>query len=290
MLKPRIENILPESERSFSAYRQTGPVIECEYHVHPEYELTLVQSSFGNRLINDDAGWFESGTLSLIGPLVPHHYFNSQADSRGPEWAKLLIVQFREDFAGRTWLSLPEMQPVRSMLKEAMYGLDFTADAETRRLMEKLADETGPRRIGMLLELLGMLSELPRRRISRRLLPELPRGDARIGRTLQLIHSRIAKGKSLTLQEAAANAGLCPEGFCRYFSKVTGHTFVSYMNELKLAKAANLLLHSDDQISAICYFAGFANLSNFNRQFKKSRGMTPREFRKRFASISGGGA
>ena len=288
MKKPRIENILPESERSFFAYRQTGAVINCEYHVHPEYELTLVLSSFGNRLINEDAGLFDAGTLSLIGPQVPHHYFNSQQDSQGDDWAQLLIIQFREDFAGRTWLSLPEMKPVRSMLKESVYGLDFELTPEVRRTMESLAADSGPRRVGLLLELLAMLSEVPRKRISRQIFSGLPpEEDARISRTLQLIHSRIARGKSLSLPEAAANAGLCPEGFCRYFSRMTGHTFVSYVNELKLAKAANMLLHSDAQISEISFQAGFSNLSNFNRQFKKLRGMTPRDFRQKFSGVSG---
>lgn len=284
-MKPLYEKILPMPERSFAAATLSGPIIDCEYHVHPEYELVLVNSSFGSRVVNDDISQFDAGTVNLIGPMVPHHYFNSPSDSTGKEWASVSVIQFREGFAGAELFRLPEMAAIRRMLQDALYGLDFetATEADIAARAHALISATGARRIALLLELLDLLSALPYRKLSSHRLPEMENGgDARINRTLKLIHSRIGQGRTPSLTEAAANIGMGAEGFSRYFVRSTGRKFIDYVIELKLGKAANLLIHSDAQISEICFSAGFGNLSNFNRHFLKLRGMTPGEFRRRF--------
>jgi AraC-like DNA-binding protein len=39
-------------------------------------------------------------------------------------------------------------------------------------------------------------------------------------------------------------------------------------------------MHSEQQISSICYAVGFNNVANFNRRFREVKGVTPREFRR----------
>ena len=65
----------------------------------------------------------------------------------------------------------------------------------------------------------------------------------------------------------------------RWFKKMTGDSFTSYVNDRRLAEAAEALRQTDDKILTISQDAGFTNLSNFNRQFKKRYGVTPREYR-----------
>ena len=48
-----------------------------------------------------------------------------------------------------------------------------------------------------------------------------------------------------------------------------------------LRKAAELLQHSNLSVLEISSQAGFNNLSNFNRQFKKYYQMTPSQYRKK---------
>ena len=67
--------------------------------------------------------------------------------------------------------------------------------------------------------------------------------------------------------------------FMRWFKKMTGDSFTSYVNDRRLAEAAEALRQTDDKILTISQDAGFMNLSNFNRQFKKRYGVTPREYR-----------
>ena len=60
---------------------------------------------------------------------------------------------------------------------------------------------------------------------------------------------------------------------------MTGDSFTSYVNDRRLAEAAEALRQTDDKILTISQDAGFMNPSNFNRQFKKRYGVTPREYR-----------
>jgi len=67
--------------------------------------------------------------------------------------------------------------------------------------------------------------------------------------------------------------------FSRNFQTVTGHSFVDFLNRIRIGQACGMLYASDNQITAIAQEAGFKNLANFNRHFLKVRGMTPSEYR-----------
>jgi YesN/AraC family two-component response regulator len=46
--------------------------------------------------------------------------------------------------------------------------------------------------------------------------------------------------------------------------------------------ASGLLISSDLSISEICFESGFGNISWFNRQFKKIRGISPKKYREKY--------
>ena len=75
--------------------------------------------------------------------------------------------------------------------------------------------------------------------------------------------------------------------FCRYFKKATGKTPVSYINELRLKKAASLL--SDPRCSHMSVLeiageCGYGNMAHFISQFRAMAGCPPQEYRKRSAA------
>ncbi len=64
-------------------------------------------------------------------------------------------------------------------------------------------------------------------------------------------------------------------------------TFSGDLNQFRIGKALELFAISALPIALIAERTGFSNLSNFNRQFKTLKTMTPREFRQRFQAVSG---
>jgi len=67
--------------------------------------------------------------------------------------------------------------------------------------------------------------------------------------------------------------------FSRNFHAVTGHSFVDFLNRIRIGQACGMLYASDEQITSIAQESGYKNLANFNRHFLKVRGMTPSEYR-----------
>lgn len=98
---------------------------------------------------------------------------------------------------------------------------------------------------------------------------------------LKVVLSRIEKdyNKKLTVDDMAAECGYSASHFMRWFRKVTGTSFLGYLVEYRLGKAAQALRSGDDTVLEIAEQAGFDNLSNFNRLFKKRFEMTPSQFR-----------
>jgi len=85
--------------------------------------------------------------------------------------------------------------------------------------------------------------------------------------------------REIDLAAAASEAGLSPFHFLRVFTKVLGVTPHQYLLRARLRRAARLLAESEQSVTAVAYDAGFADLSNFMRSFRRAAGVTPRDFR-----------
>ena len=60
------------------------------------------------------------------------------------------------------------------------------------------------------------------------------------------------------------------------------HTITSYIMKLRLDHFCHLLETSDLPVSAAADRSGFIDSSNFSTIFKKYKGMTPTEYRKKY--------
>ena len=89
--------------------------------------------------------------------------------------------------------------------------------------------------------------------------------------------------KPLTLDRIATEAKLSKYYLAREFHRITGYTVVSYINRVRCDNAAKLLTQSNQTIESIARSCGFSNISYFTRTFKKTIGMLPREYRRKYA-------
>lgn len=55
---------------------------------------------------------------------------------------------------------------------------------------------------------------------------------------------------------------------------------MEYVNEIRIRRAAEMVISTDNLIMDICLDCGFNNLGNFLREFKKYTGTTPRLYKK----------
>ena len=85
----------------------------------------------------------------------------------------------------------------------------------------------------------------------------------------------------LTLEDAARMACMERTYFSKRFKALTGFNFSSYLTQLRLSAARQLLLNTDMNISEIAAHAGFSGSNYFGDVFLRAYGMSPTEYRKR---------
>ncbi len=91
--------------------------------------------------------------------------------------------------------------------------------------------------------------------------------------------------KDIHLSDVAAYVNMSEVSFSRFMKKRTGKNYIEYLNDLRLGIASRYLVDTNKTIAEICYDCGFNNLSNFNRLFKKRKGVTPKEFRENYSKM-----
>lgn len=83
----------------------------------------------------------------------------------------------------------------------------------------------------------------------------------------------------ISLQEIAGRAHVSPKYFCKRFKETTGKTFVSYLNELRINQAKQMLRETELGIAEVAEHCGFTDYRHFCKTFKKLTGRTPTELR-----------
>lgn len=101
---------------------------------------------------------------------------------------------------------------------------------------------------------------------------------ARINTVMDYIHNNLHK--SLSLNELSKVANFSPYHFHRIFSSITGETLNSFIQRLRVEKAASMLIANPKKsITEIALDYGFSSSASFARLFKEMYGMNASQWR-----------
>ncbi len=249
------------------------------WHYHPEVELVVVLKSKGTRLIGDSIEKFQSNDVVLIGKNLPHMWLSD------PEYfqvtntlqAEAISIHFTEDFLGKTFLQLQEIKPIVDLLKKAEQGIHFKNVPDLLRdAIVHLYNETGFNKVHQFIAILNELALHGDFKLlaSEGYLASLKFEEQRLSnKAVAYIFKNF--NKDIDLNTVADIVHMNPSAFSRSFKRVHRKTFTQYVNEIRIGYACKLLMDNEFTISSIAYEAGYNNLSNFNRQFKAIKQMSP---------------
>src|SRR5690606_6150215 len=97
--------------------------------------------------------------------------------------------------------------------------------------------------------------------------PRFDHGDAAVLRAQQHIHAHYAE--ALGVSDLAALAGLTERTFLRRFSGATGFRPVEYLQQVRVAKAREMLELTKQPVDRIAWLAGYADPAAFRRIFQR---------------------
>ncbi|TVP79282.1 MAG: AraC family transcriptional regulator [Puniceicoccaceae bacterium] len=102
---------------------------------------------------------------------------------------------------------------------------------------------------------------------------------AKIIRAIRLIKE--SHHEALSLGDVAKEVGLSRERLSRLFHQTIGITFSEYLSGVRLTEARRQLSSDPGKITEIAFACGFQSLSQFNRRFRATEGISPSEFRRK---------
>jgi AraC-like DNA-binding protein len=270
-----------EPDKSFIFYNENAPFIG--WHNHPEYEIVLIKKGWGRRSIGDNIDRFEPGDISFIGPFVPHEYICDQDcynDSRGLQ-SQSVVIQFDHTFLGSQFFQLPENKPLMQILSDSKYGIKFNKESGKKiaDLMMQMIPMNDTERLYMLFNIFSLFTKKLKYNLlsSPQFLNTFIADENKpMNKVLQYLMQNFQK--NVRVADLLGIVHMSNSSFCNLFKSTYNMTFKDYLLKIRIGYACRQLMENSTSVSEIAYKSGFDNLSNFHRQFKKIKKVTPKEY------------
>ena len=259
-----------------------GNVYEPQTHINTFFEMVFVLEGEGKQIIKNYKLPYSKNKLFLIFPQDEHSF---EIDTPG----KLFFLRFNE-----TYLKTQSKEWVRKM--EFIFHnhnhlpgcilKTITDKPLVRALVEALIREKTnpqPQQDEVLKQLINTIITIAARNI---LLQEtvIPKNKNSVHSQplISYIHQYIYEPKMLTTKALAKHFNFSVTYISEYFKTQTGNSLQEYITAYKLKLIETRLRYTDMQINDIVYELGFNDASHMNRIFKKYKGISPREYRKKY--------
>jgi AraC-like DNA-binding protein len=274
--------LLKEYDKSFLLYHETNPF--SRWHYHPEYELVLITKGAGKRMVGDHVDRFEEGDLVFLGSNLPHEwlcddeYFSHTKGFRGEG----IVIQFMEDFLGKTFFEVSENKKLKKLLSDSVRGCLLKGNIKLiiTKIMKKMLLQDPNENLYSLLNIFKIISNSTDHTLlsSPNFLQSFQSDEYDpMKKVIQYILQNFQE--PIHIKNLLKIANMSSTSFSVLFKKTHNMTFKEYLVKIRVGYACRLLSDEDKSISQISFEAGFENLSNFNRLFKKFKGVTPSEFK-----------
>ena len=89
------------------------------------------------------------------------------------------------------------------------------------------------------------------------------------------------------MEDIAYYVGISRSHLFRSFQHYMSRSPKEYLTEYRIKQACHLLRETDLSVSAIAYSVGFENNLYFSKAFRKQKGLSPSEYRKEKAKMTG---
>ena len=264
-------------------YREPQP--EYPIHTHDFSELVLVLNGHGTHFTRKNNFQVGRGDLFVINGDLAHGYRDlenlhlinilfdlSKMDlphydiARSPGFHTLFTVEplLREDsrFSSRLKLDSIQIDYIRELVDRI--------ETELREKKESYRYMSASLFMQLITSISRFYSEISHS------------GDSNLynlGETISFMEHNL--DRTVSIKELLEVSHMSESSLLRAFKKITGISPLNYHLRKRIEKACSLLVDGSMSVTMIAYDMGFNDSNYFSRQFKKIKGETPVEYRKR---------
>lgn len=257
-------------------------------HYHNYIEILYAEDCSLSVWINDTEFLFSSGELIIINSREAHEVY-AKEENRG----KYLVIKFSPEilrFGGDTSYDtrflLPlfrdDLSEIRKLSADDVFsfGIKNTIDdIFSEWKLDDFGSELALR--GEILSLFSKIARVWKKNDGENLFSSLDE----TANTIYAACEYCAENFSTLCEEDVANHfAMSYSYFSRSFKRVMKKSFTSYINDLKIDFARNLLITTNHSVTDIAQEAGFSTSSHFIASFKKKTGLSPLSYRKKLIS------
>ncbi len=271
-------------DRTIIVQEEVLPHFYTFLHRHAEIQVTWIQVGEGTLLTGNSMHVFSGGEIYLIGANLPHLFKSDPVyfEPGGEKQVRAVTIFFNPSGKLSALFGLPEMKAVKAFIEQSQNGFKVPGSSYNNfaKQIEAIQHVNGAEQLSLFIELLNMMC-------AETDLQPLSSGSYAYSMTdpegmrIAAVYNYIMHNynSAIKLEDVAMQAHLTPTAFCRYFKKHTRHTFVHFVNKVRVNEACKLLVSgASNSIATIAYGCGFNSITNFNQVFKSIKGKSPRDY------------
>lgn len=276
---PRGESILPLVGDSWK--RNYGNSVNC-MHFHNLWEVGYCHEGNGQLELVDGRSFpYREGTFTLI-PVNMAHNTRTDTPERLDYWEFLFfdMEQLISGFFAENPVTAQRLLQQLSAQPLALHREQYPHLAGLLRLMLAVQGQGGALQQPLMQCYAGAMA-LEWVRVTR-----LP-GDGSLGASQHLGQIKPALdymtqcyAQPLRVGQLAQRCGMSETHFRRLFEERVGAAPATYLNQLRIRRACQLLAGTDRTVEAIAREVGFLSQSTFNRNFSKLVGTSPYKWKR----------
>lgn len=242
-------------------------------HLHSSLELLFVVSGSVVIYVEGESYTLESGDVILINSNAPHELTANEAILTAVQ-IKLSLFEDKILHAGELWFDCnsqkdpgnPGIQRIKRIVAEFVKVYSISGEGRTLRARSLC--------YALLSELMDCF------KVERGAENEVQNDYQykRIARIIEYINDHYSE--NISLQQIAEREYLSVPYLSKFFQRMMGTGFATYLGKLRLSQAIADLSTTDDTIEIIAERNGFPNTQSFVHQFKKRYAMLPSQWRK----------
>lgn len=266
--KPKNENLIVQEDFSNSFYNKL--------HRHEEVQLTYILKGSGKLIVWDAVHSYGPGDIFVLDENCPHVF---QEVENGMESHKISLFFNKRTF-GADFFGMAQLEQISAFFSLLNEGFKISKQKRSiDRIFKKMLTADKFLRFILFLKLIKKLCRTEKIGLTNYVKPrEISNTE---GQRMQVVLDYVLNNFmcDITLEKVAELACMTPHAFCRFFKQRTNKTFFSFLIEIRIEHACHLLKRDKDISVAIASAkSGFKSISNFNRKFKKFKGMTPSNY------------
>ncbi|MFK7783607.1 MAG: AraC family transcriptional regulator [Crocinitomicaceae bacterium] len=257
--------------------RDLEEVFYDRFHQHEAIQVSYIISGEGELLAGDRIRRYRAGDAFVIGSYMPHLF---KSDNSLKIQSEMISVFFSRADLDQL-MSFEELAQLETLLDEMDVGIILDSHREeVKSMISQIETTSSLKRVSLFFSLLEVISESERSAVSSHLPRKMLSENEGMRMQAVMNYTLESLSEQIKLEEVATRANMSTNAFCRYFKQRTNKSYFQFLIEVRIEHACTLLTNKVDlSVSEVAELSGFQNLSNFNRRFRKEKGVTPSRFR-----------